>query len=116
MSVTINIGFETSQVEDITNPLNFQEDKISKVNENKNNFDNDNDYQVILDSFIKNFKIHFSSPTAEINAFLNNFEKLFLQHVAKEVKKIANKADKEKKVGEFGVYALCKILNLKIFI
>ena len=116
MSVTINIGFETSQVEDSVSPPNIQEDKISKVKENKNNFDNDSDYQVIYDSFIKKFKSHFSSPTAQINGFLNNFEKLFLQHVAKEVKNQANKADKEKKVGEFGLYVLRKILYLKIFI
>ena len=35
MSVTINIGFETSQVEDSVSPPNIQEDKISKVKENK---------------------------------------------------------------------------------
>ena len=116
MSVTINIDWETSQIEDNISPPNIQEDKISKVKENKNNFDNDNDYQVIYDSFIKKFKSHFSSPTAEINAFLNNFEKLLLQHVVKEDKNEADKAVKEKKAEEFGVYVLCKILYLYILI
>ena len=53
MSVTINIDWETSQIEVNMSPPNIQEDIISKVKENKNNFDNDNDYQVIYDSFIK---------------------------------------------------------------
>ena len=67
-------------------------------------------YTILL---LNKFKSNFSSPTAEINVFLNNFEKLLLQHVVKEDRNESDKAVKEKKAEEFGVYVLCKILYLK---
>ena len=33
-------------------------------------FENNNDYEVIIESFIKKFKKHFSSGNAEINSFI----------------------------------------------
>ena len=51
-------------------------------------FDTDNDFQVIIESFIPKFINHLSTTsTADLKSFLNSYENIFIQHLWSNVQK-----------------------------
>ena len=78
-------------------------------------FDTDNDFQVIIESFIPKFKNHLSiTSTADLRSFLNSYENIFRQHLWSNIKEDESEKFTEEIMDQLLMYYLHRftIINL----
>ena len=70
-------------------------------------FDTDNDFQVIIESFMPKFINHLSTtPTADLKSFLNSYEDNFRQHLWSNIKEDESEKFTEEVIDKLLVYCL----------
>ena len=70
-------------------------------------FDTDNDFQVIIESFIPKFINHLSTTsTADVKSFLNSYENIFRQHLWSNIQKDESEKFTEEVIDKLLMYYL----------
>ena len=78
-------------------------------------FDTDNDFQVMIESFIPRFKDYLSkTPTVDLKSFLNSYENIFRQHLWSNIKEDELEKFTEEVIDKLLMYYLHRITIKKL--